>query len=194
LRPLPAASPLDRALRTLADQIAAGWRWLLGEPPAGERAGAAAAPDAWETARDADGAALERPWLSRWDFLPKRSAGFGFSRADYAEARSRAREVARATLGEALWADLQRQGHLDVPSRLRPGLTYRLRVGRRIEVLRAPGARSPWPYDYLCINPAYPLPEEEFFAQLYLYARDREDIILKVAAPQPWDQALGRTF
>ena len=25
-------------------------------------------------------------------------------------------------------------------------------------------------------------------------ARDREDIILKVAAPQPWDQSLGRTF
>jgi len=46
----------------------------------------------------------------------------------------------------------------------------------------------------LCINPAYPLPEEEFFAQLYLYVRDREDVIVRVAAPQPWDQALGRTF
>jgi hypothetical protein len=81
-----------------------------------------------------------------------------------------------------------------VPSRRRPGLTYRLRVGRRIEVLCAPGAHSPWPWDYLCINPTYPLPEEEFFAQLYLYVRDDEERVLRVAAPQPWDQALGRTF
>ena len=49
-------------------------------------------------------------------------------------------------------------------------------------------------HPYLCINPTYPLPEEEFFVQLYLYVRDREDIIVSVAAPQPWDQALGRTF
>jgi hypothetical protein len=40
----------------------------------------------------------------------------------------------------------------------------------------------------------YPLPEEEFFAHLYLYVRDREEEIVRVAAPQPWDQALGRTF
>ncbi len=149
---------------------------------------------ATRNATNATDAALERPWLRRWDHLPKRSAGPGFTPADYAEARRRAREVARTTLGEALWAELQDQGYLDVPSRRHPGLTYRLRVGRRIEVRCAPGARSPWRHDYLCINPTYPLPEEEFFAQLYLYVRDREDIILRVAAPQPWDQALGRTF
>jgi hypothetical protein len=102
--------------------------------------------------------------------------------------------VARLTLGEALWATLHAHGYLDLPSRLMPGLTYRLRVGRRIEVRAAPGVRVPWAHRYLCINPRYPLPEEEFFAQLFLYVRDREDIILKVAAPQPWDQALGRTF
>lgn len=141
-----------------------------------------------------DDSTLERPWLRRWDHLPKRSAGPGFTHADYAEARQRASEVARVTLGDALYEQLERQGYLDVPSRKLAGITYRLRVGRRIEVLSAPGARSPWRYPYLCINPTYPLPEEEFFAHLYLYARDREDIILKVAAPQPWDQALGRTF
>ena len=70
----------------------------------------------------------------------------------------------------------------------------RLRVGHRIEVVCAPGIRSPWPYAYLCINPTYPLPELEFFAQLYLYARDREETLVRVAAPQPWDQRLGRTF
>ncbi len=45
-----------------------------------------------------------------------------------------------------------------------------------------------------CINPTYPLPEAEFFAHLYLYVRDREEEIIRVAAPQPWDQTLGRTF
>lgn len=67
---------------------------------------------------------------------------------------------------------IQRQGYLDVPSTLQPGLTYRLRVGRRrIEVHCAPGVHSPWSAPYLCINPTYPLPEEEFFAQLSLRAR-----------------------
>src|SRR5207248_3495760 len=67
---------------------------------------------------------LERPWRRTWDHLPKRSAGADFNRADYAAARARAREVARTTLGDALWAQLQRQGYLDVPSTLQPGLTY----------------------------------------------------------------------
>jgi hypothetical protein len=158
-------------------------RWLLGvggPPPA---------PVSAE-----DGGDLERPWLRRWDFLPKRSAGPDFSREDYIVARARAEEVARTTLGEKLWAEVKRQGYVDVPSRRFSGVTYRLRVGRRIEVRCAPGVRNPWPMPFLCINPEYPLPEAEFFAQLYLYARDREDIIVRVAAPQPWDQALGRTF
>lgn len=139
-------------------------------------------------------APLELPWRRRWDFLPKRTAGRDFSRQDYDEAHRKAREIARATLGEELWAQVQRRGYLDVPSKRLPGLTYRLRIGRRIEVRCALGVRSPWVMPYLCINPTYPLPEEEFFAQLYLYVRDREDVILAVAAPQPWDQQLGRTF
>src|SRR5262245_54705872 len=140
-RPLPVASWLAKALAV----VAAWWRWCRGRP--GERQ-----PGALP---------LERPWLRTWDHLPKRSAGPDFSRADYATARTRAREVARTTLGDALWLQLQRQGYLDVPSTLQPGLTYRLRVGRRIEVRCAPGVRSPWPVPYLCINPTYPLPEEE---------------------------------
>jgi hypothetical protein len=152
------------------------WRRLLGATaPAGD-------------------APLARPWLGRWDHLPTRSAGRDFSRADYQLARQRAEETARATLGEELWERLERQGYLDVPSAHFPGVTYRLRVGKRIEVLTRPGARPPWVYPYLCINPAYPLPELEFFAHLYLYVRDREDEVIRVAAPQPWDQALGRTF
>ena len=137
---------------------------------------------------------VELPWRRRWDFVPKRTAGRDFRDTDYETARLRAREVARTTLGEVLWAALDRQGYLDLPSQRVRGLTYRLRVGRRIEVLCATGVESPWPVPFLCINPVYPLPEEEFFAQLYLYVRDREDEVLRVAAPQPWDQRLGRTF
>jgi len=172
--PLPVAS----RLATAVSAVGAWWRRCRGRP--GEMA-----PEALT---------LERPWRRTWDHLPKRSAGTDFTRADYAAARARAREVARATLGDALWAPLQRQGYLDVPSTRQPGLTYRLRVGRRIEVRCAPGVRSPWPSPYLCINPTYPLPEEEFFAHLYLYVRDREDLVRRVAAPQVWDQVLGRTF
>ena len=126
--------------------------------------------------------------------MPKRSAGRDFRHQDYVNAHERAREVARTTLGLERWAQLQRQGYLDVPSHLFRGLTYRLRVGRRIEVRCRPGVRSPWSMPFLCINPLYPLPEEEFFSHLYSYVRDKEEQILQVAAPQPWDQPLGRTF
>jgi hypothetical protein len=138
--------------------------------------------------------ALELPWRHHWDHLPKRTAGFGFSRHDYDNAKARAEEVCRVTLGEARWRQLRRDGYLDVPSGRYPGVTYRLRVGRRIEVITEPGVGSPWRWPYLCINPTYPLPEAEFFAHLYLYVRDREDEVIRVAAPQPWDQSLGRTF
>ncbi len=137
---------------------------------------------------------LELPWSRQWYHVPRRSAGPDFRREDYRAARANAREVARATLGDGLWERLQRQKHLDVPSKLYPGVTYRLRVGLRIEVRCEPGVTPPWRCNYLCINPSYPLPEEEFFAQLYLYVRDMEEEVIRVAAPQPWDQPLGRTF
>lgn len=137
---------------------------------------------------------VERPWRYYWDHLPKRTAGADFTSRDYQEARQRAEEVAKATLGVDLWQRLTLDGYVDVPSTRYDGITYRLRVGHRIQVVLAPGARSPWPYAYLCINPTYPLPELEFFAQLVLYARDKEEALVRVAAPQPWDQRLGRTF
>lgn len=166
--------------RSLAARLTGFWRWLT-------------TGDTDEADRDGE-TAVERPWLHNWDWLPKRSAGPGFTRQDYREARDRARDVARLTLGDETFALFERQGFLDVPSRRHPGITYRLRVGRRIEVRCAEGVRPPWLYRFLCINPTYPLPEEEFFAHLYLYTRDREEEILRVAAPQPWDQNLGRTF
>ena len=78
--------------------------------------------------------AVERPWRYYWDHLPKRTAGADFTTRDYQEARQRAEEVARTTLGDDLWARLALDGHLDVKSRRYPGHSYRLRMGRRIEV------------------------------------------------------------
>jgi hypothetical protein len=140
---------------------------------------------------------LERPWLINWQWVPKRSAGPGFGPRDYARARARGTEIARATFGTEAWDQLRRHGYVDVASRRLPGLTYRVRVGRRIQLIWASvedAARSPWPYEYLCINPTYPLPAVEYTAQLYLYLRDREDEVIRVAAPQPFDQPLGRVF
>lgn len=163
---------------SLGDRLRGAWRSFFGAPP-----GAAAGNQP-----------LELPWLQHWEWTPRRSAGPGFRRQDYAEARQRGHEVARATLGDELWTQLERDRFLDVPSHRYRGLIYRLRIGRRIEVRCDEGTLSPWPFPYLCINPSYPLPEIEFFAQLYLYVRDREDEVIRVAAPQPWDQPLGRTF
>jgi len=94
-------------------------------------------------------------------------AGIG---ADLDTARSRARAVARATLGEARWADLARDGYLEVRDRLRPELSYRLMPDRSIEVYKDGRFAS-----YLCVGPAVAMPVDEAFAQLYLYARDAPD-------------------
>jgi hypothetical protein len=83
---------------------------------------------------------VERPWRYYWDHLPKRTAGADFTTRDYQEARQRAEEVARTTLGDDLWERLMMDGHLDVPSTRYAGVTYRLRVGHRVEVVRARGA------------------------------------------------------
>ena len=76
MRPLPVASRLAAALAA----VRAWWRGR-------------------SVALEPGGPLLERPWLRTWNHLPKRSAGADFTRADYAAARARAREVARATLG-----------------------------------------------------------------------------------------------
>ena len=140
---------------------------------------------------------IERPWLVSWHAVPKRSAGVGFAPSDYARARERGERVAHATLGDEAWGQLRRRGYVDLPSRLFEGLTYRLRVGRRVQLVwenPAQALRSPWPFEWLCVNPTYPLPAAEFTAQLYLYLRDREEDVVRIAAPQPFDQALGRCF
>ncbi len=135
---------------------------------------------------------IERPWLIEpWRIAPVRG---GFASSALARARARGAEVARLTLGEETWNQLRAQGYLDVRSKYIPGLTYRLRVGRRVQLLwETPEAarRMRWPYrGYLCINPTYPLPAVEFAAHLYLYLRDQEEKVIRVAAPQAADDAI----
>src|SRR5262249_40123375 len=120
-------------------------RWLTAEPPE--------AADSTNAKPE-----LERPWLVNWQWVPKRSAGPGFGPHDYARARARGAEVARATIGDDAWDRLRRQGYLDARSSILVGLTYRLRVGRRIQLIWdsiEAAERSPWPFDYLCVNPTY---------------------------------------
>jgi hypothetical protein len=137
---------------------------------------------------------LELPWKMVWDRTASRSAGRDFSRAEYRAARRRAEAVARATLGEEIWTQLTHQGYIEVRSRSVEGRVYRLRAGRRIEVCNPRGGHSGEMRPYLCVNPRYPLPELEFLAQLYLYLRDREQDVLAVAIPQPYDAGIARTF
>ncbi|HLG50356.1 MAG TPA: hypothetical protein VKY56_01835 [Chloroflexota bacterium] len=134
---------------------------------------------------------VERPWLVRWwQAAPPEG--------DLAAIRARGAEIARRTLGDALWRQFCAQGYLDLRSPHIPGLTYRLRVGRRIELRwdRPDDARLiPWPArGYLCIQPTYPLPAIEFFAQLYLYLRDQEAEVIRVAIPQAADAPIRRVF
>jgi hypothetical protein len=142
-------------------------------------------------------AGVERPWLVSWHAVPKRSAGPGFGPSDYARAREKGEKVAQLTLGDEGWEQLRHRGHVDLRSSLFEGLTYRLRIGRRVQLVwdtPSQALRSPWPFEWLCVNPTYPLPAAEFTAQLYLYLRDREEDVVRIAAPQPFDQALGRCF
>ena len=83
---------------------------------------------------DAHSDAVEWPWRYRWDHLPKRSAGFGFTGRDYDAARARAEEIARLTLGDELWTRVQRVGYVDLPSRRFPGVTCASAAASRFAV------------------------------------------------------------
>jgi hypothetical protein len=142
------------------------------------------------------GGKVERLWrLALWEipyvYGPMKAGAL-------ARARVRGREVARLTLGDAVWDQWCQQGYLDVRSTHIPGLTYRVRVGRRIQLLwDSPEAARyiPWPArGYLCLQPTYPLPAAEFAAQLVLYLRDREAEVIRVAVPQAADGPLRRVF
>lgn len=151
------------------------------------------ASHAWGAARRREGA-LIRPWL--WD-----EAETPLTKQDKAVARARAQEVARLTLGDDLWEQYRRLRCLEVPSRLYHGVRYIIRPGRRVEVLldgrgsRLPPSRAAWrERPFLCVEPDYMLPADEFAAQLYIQLRDAEEYVISTAIPQPRDGAIRHVF
>lgn len=150
------------------------------------------APAASTSPRDDE---LERPWLTsglRTWFPP-----VALTSLLNAEVRAKAADVARRTMGDAAWEQLHNQGYLDVRSCCIPGLTYRLRVGRRLQLLwDSPEFReaSPWRFGYLCVNPTYPLPAVEFTAHLFLYLSESETQVVQVAVPQSEDGSVANVF
>ena len=129
---------------------------------------------------DARSDAVEWPWRYRWDHLPKRSAGFGFSGRDYDAARARAEEIAphprRRPLDARPARRLRRSPLGSLPRR---HLSPANRTPHR-------GPLRPWsPASVAAAVPLHqpdlPLTEAEFFAHLYLYARDNEDELIRVA-------------
>ncbi len=141
--------------------------------------------------------ALERPWRSRLQ------AATPFpTLAEQEIARGRARDVAEVTLGVETYALLEKQGYIDLASASREKVFYRLRPGRRVEVFDtladAGAARSRWLKErerrYLCVYPVYPLPEQEFLAQLYMQLRDDEERILREGVFQYVDARIANVF
>src|SRR5258708_40250377 len=72
---------------------------------------------------------VERPWRYYWDHLPKRTAGADFSARDYQQARQRAAEGARTTLGDELWRQPMQDRRTDVPPPRHTRAAYSLRGG-----------------------------------------------------------------
>ena len=135
---------------------------------------------------------LIRPWASRgWPCM--------LSMAEQQEARARAMEVARLTVGEEVWAVFMRWGYIELPSAAEPGTCYRLRPARRVEIqvdaLTSLGRRDHRrTRAYLCVYPTYELPAVEFLAQLYLRLRDDEQCVLATGRLQPGDGLIPNVF
>jgi hypothetical protein len=114
------------------------------------------------------------------------------------QARARAAEIAVRTLGAA-GATLCGQGFLDVASGLYPGVCYRVRPGRRIEIMtpRARRHETAWPWGshrYLCVIPRYELPAVEFAAQCVLHLTADEAAILRTGNFLPADGPISNVF
>ncbi|HZS92219.1 MAG TPA: hypothetical protein VFE42_32630 [Chloroflexota bacterium] len=133
---------------------------------------------------------VERPWG------PRRWSG-ALSSAERRQARERAIEVARLTVGAEVWAAFMRDGYIDLPSAAEPGTCYRLRPARRVEIRRArPDAkpRGGQTHSYLCVYPMYELPAVEFLGHLYLQLRDDERRVLAIGNLQPGDGPIPNVF
>jgi hypothetical protein len=104
------------------------------------------------------------------------------------EVRRRAQALVRQVLSEGEYAELRREGFLQLPSRSQPGRVYRIPAGGSPVAALEPDGRVV----YLCLQPAEPIPREELVVV--------QKVLLEGAEEEYWrranrvGRALGRGF
>jgi hypothetical protein len=104
------------------------------------------------------------------------------------EVRRRARALVRQVLSEREYAELRREGFVQVASRAHPGRTYRIPAGGSPVAALEPDGRVV----YLCLQPAEPIPREEIVVVQKLLLEGAEDEYWRRA--NRVGRALGRGF
>jgi hypothetical protein len=104
------------------------------------------------------------------------------------EVRRCAEALVRRVLSESEYAELRREGFLRVPSRARPGRTYRIPAGGSPVAALEPDGRVV----YLCLQPAEPIPREELVVVQKLLLEGAEEDYWRRA--NRVGRALGRGF
>jgi hypothetical protein len=104
------------------------------------------------------------------------------------EVKRRAQALVRQVLSEREYAELRREGFLQVASQAHPGRTYRIPAGGSPVAALEPDGRVV----YLCLQPAEPIPREEIVIV--------QKLLLEGAEEEYWrranrvGRALGRGF
>jgi hypothetical protein len=104
------------------------------------------------------------------------------------EVKRRAQALVRQVLSEREYAELRREGFLQVASQAHPGRTYRIPAGGSPVAALEPDGRVV----YLCLQPAEPIPREEIVVV--------QKLLLEGAEEEYWrranrvGRALGRGF
>ncbi len=104
------------------------------------------------------------------------------------EVERRVRAMVRRVLSDQEYASLRQQGFFEIPSRLRPGRTYRVPTGGSPVAVLEPDGRVV----YLCLQPSDAIPRRE---QVVIHK-----LLLEGAEAEYWQQAnrvgraMGRGF
>lgn len=93
---------------------------------------------------------------------------------------ARAEQLLQRVMGDEQFRRFRAEGYLDLPSRLRPGRTYRLDTAGNLSY-RDPG--EPGFMTSLCVQPVQPVPRDDQVAMRYLLVTSDEKELLNVANP-----------
>ena len=104
------------------------------------------------------------------------------------EVRRRAQHLVRHVLSDQEYAQLRHEGFLEVPSRARPGRTYRIPAGGSPVAALEPDGRVV----YLCLQPTEPIPRVELVVVQKLMLEGAEEDYWRRA--NRVGRALGRGF